>query len=325
MECDFYTEWRRAVTSGLKLNDWNDVRLILATAKLGSFLSAANALGIDQKTASKRIAALEAAVGRPLFHRRRRGAIPTEAGKELLRHAQAMDEVAADLEAAMRGIAAVPPATVTVSASEGIQSYLLIPALLGNYGAPLPIDSSCLLRPLPSLAFVPYGSPADITVIATNPSQVPAGRAAMHVRRIGRMTFKIVASTAFPLRDLRLADFDDLSSQPLIDMTMYRQLKGLDPWNELISEHASGPLLTAPNTSAMQRPVAAGAGITIFPGYASMFDPNLTVLDVPTPDLAVDLWLSAHEDILREPSVRSLYDGIIRMFVQSPWFNCRAA
>jgi hypothetical protein len=37
--------------------------------------------------------------------------------------------------------------------------------------------------------------------------------------------------------------------------------------------------------------------------------------------MIVDLWLSAHEDALREPTVRQLYDDIAAVFLQSACFR----
>lgn len=304
----------------MKLHDWNDARLILATAKLGSFVKAATSLGLDQKTASRRIKLIEETIGRPIFHRRKTGAVATEAGSALVAAAEKIAEAVFGFESIMRATSVAHSPTVTLSASEGIQSYLLIPALLRTHGTIFPLDSSRLPTSLPVLSFTTYGSPADITVAAINPTEAPPGGSAFHIRRIGQMRFKLVASQKFPLRDIRVDSFDDIDTLPLIDMTMYRDLKNLAPWNNLISERETRPVLVASNTSAMQRPVSSGAGITIFPDYAPMFDDSLITLDVPTPSMAVDLWLIAHEDSLREPSVRQLYDGIAEMFVHSPWF-----
>lgn len=67
--------------SKFDLRDWNDVRLVVACAEHGSFAAAAVALGLDQTTVSRRIGVMEAAIGRPLFTRRRSGATPTPAGR----------------------------------------------------------------------------------------------------------------------------------------------------------------------------------------------------------------------------------------------------
>jgi len=53
--------------------DWDNVRVFLAVARAGQFVAAARRLGLDHATASRRVAALEAALG---AHRRLHRARP---------------------------------------------------------------------------------------------------------------------------------------------------------------------------------------------------------------------------------------------------------
>jgi DNA-binding transcriptional LysR family regulator len=79
----------------MKNVDWNDLRLALALGREPTLTSAAKALGTSQPTASRRLAALERALGAKLFLRGARGYVPTEAGKRLL---GALSRIAGDLE-----------------------------------------------------------------------------------------------------------------------------------------------------------------------------------------------------------------------------------
>ena len=64
--------------------DWNDLRYFLAVAREGSTLAAGRALRVSQTTVARRIAALEQAIGFPLFDKRQAGYAPTPAGEALL-------------------------------------------------------------------------------------------------------------------------------------------------------------------------------------------------------------------------------------------------
>lgn len=68
--------------------DWNDLRYFLAVAEHGSTLAAGRALRVSQTTVARRIAALEAAIGLPLFDRRQAGYAVTPPGDELLDRAR---------------------------------------------------------------------------------------------------------------------------------------------------------------------------------------------------------------------------------------------
>ncbi len=78
-----------------------ELRLLLAVARSGSILQAANEVGITQPALSKCIAELEGAFGVRLFDRTNRGVMPTPHGEILLRRAtgvfeelrQAVDEL----------------------------------------------------------------------------------------------------------------------------------------------------------------------------------------------------------------------------------------
>ena len=60
--------------------DWDNVRVFLAVARAGQFVAAAKRLRLDHATVSRRIAALEAALGARLFERRTTGARLTSSG-----------------------------------------------------------------------------------------------------------------------------------------------------------------------------------------------------------------------------------------------------
>src|SRR5207247_168360 len=67
--------------------DWNDLRFFLAVAREGSTLAAGKALRTSQTTVARRIAALERALGLPLFEKRQAGYALTPAGEQLLERA----------------------------------------------------------------------------------------------------------------------------------------------------------------------------------------------------------------------------------------------
>ena len=74
--------------------DWNDLRYFIAVARHGSTLAAARTLGTSQTTVARRIAALEQALGIPLFEKRQAGYALTPAGEELLGKARKVEDSA---------------------------------------------------------------------------------------------------------------------------------------------------------------------------------------------------------------------------------------
>lgn len=305
----------------MKLYDWNDARLLIACAQHGGFAGAAAALFMDQKTISRRIGQLEEAVGRPLFARRKSGSTLTAAGRTLLERAVAMNVAADELEMAMRGLSVQPAALVTVSAPELVLGSLLIPLLLGGDDSPLPLDRRLISAPPPNLTFVTPPDVGDLLVLAMSAGEAPAGRAAMRVRKLASLRMVPVAAQSFLRRRSPPNRFEALAELPLVDTIAYRRFVSLSPWNALVAGKATGGLVVAPTPSGMQRAVLAGAGVGLAPAFAPMCDGRLTELSLPAPPMIVDLWLSAHEDALREPTVRQLYDDIAAVFLQSACFR----
>ena len=78
------------------------LRLFRAVARDGTLTGAAQRLNLSQSALSTQIRTLEGALGHPLFERRGRGLILTEAGRIALDHAEAIFRTADDLTATLR-------------------------------------------------------------------------------------------------------------------------------------------------------------------------------------------------------------------------------
>ena len=69
--------------------DWEDVRYFVALARNGTLSATARALRVNHATVGRRIASLEALLGRALFARRAAGYALTAEGKAVLGEASA--------------------------------------------------------------------------------------------------------------------------------------------------------------------------------------------------------------------------------------------
>jgi DNA-binding transcriptional LysR family regulator len=81
--------------------DWADVRVFLTVAQRGSLAAAARALGVDQTTVGRRLAALERAAGTHLVEKSPAGITLTRAGHRARRAAEAMADAAGELSSAL--------------------------------------------------------------------------------------------------------------------------------------------------------------------------------------------------------------------------------
>ena len=71
--------------------NWDDYRHLLALARTGSLTGAADALGVVRTTVGRRLAAAEEALGVRLFERTPDGYVPTAAGADMVRIAEAVE------------------------------------------------------------------------------------------------------------------------------------------------------------------------------------------------------------------------------------------
>lgn len=108
---------------------WDDARVLLALLQARTLSGAGARLGVNASTASRRLEALEAALGARLFDRTADGVLPTSLAEELAPHAEAMERAAAGLALAAQGREALPEGEVRLTAAPGVAEYLVAPAL----------------------------------------------------------------------------------------------------------------------------------------------------------------------------------------------------
>ena len=109
--------------------DWDNVRVFLAVARAGQFVAGARRLHLDHATASRRVAALEAALGAKLFDRRTTGARLTSAGERFLLAAEQMESAFLHAQAEVSDIDVELTGDVRIGAPDGFSTYYLAGAL----------------------------------------------------------------------------------------------------------------------------------------------------------------------------------------------------
>ena len=106
---------------------WDLYRTFLAVAQEGSFTGAARRLQMTQPTVGRQIKSLESMLAASLFIRSSRGLTPTEAGLDLVPHAEAMAAAAAAALRQSSADAASASGTVRLAAGELVGVEVLPP------------------------------------------------------------------------------------------------------------------------------------------------------------------------------------------------------
>ncbi len=94
---------------------WDDLRVFLAVQREGSLRGAARRLGVNHATVTRRLQAIEAALGARLFDRRPEGYGLTQAGEDLLASAERMEAEVVAVERRLAGIDHAPGGLVRLS------------------------------------------------------------------------------------------------------------------------------------------------------------------------------------------------------------------
>jgi DNA-binding transcriptional LysR family regulator len=117
------------MTQGVDALRWDDLKLVLAIARERSLSAAGARLGLNTSTISRRLDALEEALGAHLFDRTMGGVVPTELVESLLPSAEAMERAAADALRTLEGRETEPEGVVRITAPPGFASIVVAPAL----------------------------------------------------------------------------------------------------------------------------------------------------------------------------------------------------
>lgn len=188
------------------LPEANDLLLFARVMEAGSFSRAAQRCGLPKSTVSRRIAALEAALGERLLTRTTRQLAITEFGERILDHARRLLEEAEAAHALAQHRQAAPRGTLRVSLPPDFVELDLVPLLLGfaqrypevgleldlsprrvdlvaerfdvavRIAARLPDDSSLVARRITDLRHGLYASPVylDRAGRPASPRELPA-------------------------------------------------------------------------------------------------------------------------------------------------------
>lgn len=120
------------------------LRVVREAARHGSFTMAAERLGYTQSAVSRQVALMEQAAGQPLFARQARGVEPTEAGRIVVRHAEAVLGELRTIRHDLQDLGAQSPGRVSVGAISTAMAAL-VPRTIATF-AELEPQTRVLLR-----------------------------------------------------------------------------------------------------------------------------------------------------------------------------------
>ncbi|NML44048.1 LysR family transcriptional regulator [Ramlibacter sp. G-1-2-2] len=290
---------------------WDLVRTFLGVLSEGSLSGAARALAITQPTAGRHVAALEQALGVPLFTRSPGGLLPTEAALALRGHAESMRSTAAALRRAAESQGEGVRGTVRISASEivGVEVLPPIVAELRRAHPELKVELVLTNRVQDLLK-----QEADLAVRMTQPRQD-----VLVARKVGEIALGLHARPDYLARCGTPKKLEDLAQHTLVGFdtetpflrAARRQLPG-------ISRESFA--LRSDNDLAQLALVRAGAGIGLCQVALGKRDGLVRLLPRQL-QMKLETWVVMHEDLRSSPRCRAAFDALVeglRRYIAAP-------
>ncbi len=277
---------------------WNDLRVLLAVARAGTLAGAAAALRINATTVGRRLSALEEALAVRLFDRTPGGYALTQAGRDLLAHAERMEH---EVQAAERAVTAAdqrPAGVVRLATTEMLATRFLVPhlpRLLGSHPQ-IQLAISTTTRPV-----VLARGEADITVRLTRPTEpdiVAQRLGAIHLALYAARTY--LAAHGAPARPEH-----SLRGHRVV---LFAQSRAFDVENGWFAGRLGDAqvVLRSDSVSAVYAATLAGLGIALLPVLVAGREPELVRLPTGREAEPRIIWQGVHRDLMKSARVQAV-------------------
>ena len=280
--------------------DWNDLRYFLGVADHGSTLAAGRALRVSQTTVARRIAALEEALGLPLFEKRQAGYTLTPAGEDLLERARQVDLAANAFTEAAAAMVRDTSGTVRITTQEIFAVTLLAPMLRELHER----HPEILIELDDSQDFRELGEgEADI---ALRSAQGDLGGGVVG-RRLGDDDWTLYCSRDYAAKHGVPTTRAELRKHAFIGGGGPKLWRAYSAWlhdlgldDRIIMHHASA--------MGMMSAIRSGLGIAVLPCIVADAEPDFVQCVPPKDDHGRSMWLVTHERLRHTPRVRVVID-----------------
>jgi DNA-binding transcriptional LysR family regulator len=280
--------------------DWNDLRYFLAVARDGSTLAAARSLRVSQTTVARRIAALEQALGLPLFDKRQAGYTLTPAGDQLLERAGQVERAASGFVEASAAIARDTKGTVRITTQEIFAVTLLAPMLAELHKR----HPEILIELDDSQEFRDLGEGEADIALRSAVGDLSAGIVG---RRLGDDDWTLYCSRGYAAAHGVPTNRRQLKEHAFIGGGGPKLWRAYSAWlhdlgldDRVIMHHASAV--------GLMSAIRSGLGIAVLPRIVADADPDLVQCVPPRGKHGRVMWLVTHERVRHSPPVRTVID-----------------
>lgn len=282
--------------------DWNDLSFFVEVARHGTLSGAARAIGSDHATVSRRIAALEHALGSALFHRSPVGYMLTPAGAALLPHAERVETAAREATAALGRPQAGLAGKVRLATPDGFGNHFLAKHL-GEFASAYPRLTIELVTVSQIQSLSQREGDLSVTL-------APPARGRFQTERLTEYDLGIYGDAGYLAAAPPVRARPDLRAHRFIgyvdDLIFTREL-------DYLGEVLPGLSVPLQATSLLGQldAVLRGDGLCVLPRFIACQHPSLAAVLPAEVRLRRSYWISAHQDQADLPRVR-----VLRAFIR---------
>ncbi|MGR4066975.1 LysR family transcriptional regulator [Billgrantia sp. C5P2] len=285
--------------------DWQDIQIFLEVARSQRLTDAARRLGLDHSTLSRRTRRFEQKLNTQLFERSTHGYHLTEAGQQLLAHAEEMARHAFEAGENLSDQNRQLGGQIRLGVTEGFGTWVIAP-LLSAFCERHPGITLDLLA-LPRVVNLSRHE-ADLAITVERPASQ-----GLVISRLCDYRLRLYGSQRYFQRHGRPAKLSDLGQHRLIgyvdDLIFSEQLSYLDP---LLDPAVVGtaPHFSIRSTSVTTQHAATlqGAGLAVLPCFMAETGDRLESVLNGEVEIVRQFWITARQEQRRLARVRLLWD-----------------
>ncbi|MTJ80493.1 MAG: LysR family transcriptional regulator [Telmatospirillum sp.] len=285
--------------------NWDDTRIFLAVCRERSLRGAARAVGVDQATVGRRLAALEGVLGTTLFLRTSNGYVMTTAGEAALRHAERMEQAALDFARQVEGADKRLAGEVRVTTTDTLGLEFVIGAM-ERLHRDHP-DVRVLLSASTDVVNLAKRE-ADVAVRTVKPENPD-----LLARRLAVWPMGLYASAAYLARNGEPVPGTGFQGHDLVFFLPYIQARRTP---SLVGEPAHAGRIVAGLSSnlLLRAAVRAGLGIGELPVSIAERDGLTRLWPGREGARPYEVWMVTHKDLRHTARISTVIDHIVQVF-----------
>jgi DNA-binding transcriptional LysR family regulator len=278
----------------------DDLLVLLAVGRSGRYVTAAEQLGMNHTTISRRIAALEQSIGGRVLARVAGGWELTDLGREALSAAEAIESAVGSLSADSGGSRTLE-GVVRISATDGFSAYIAAPAAaqVRRRHPKVAVEIVTATRRASQ-----QRSGLDVEVVVGEP-QVHRAEAI----RLGDYRLGIYGSRDYLAEHGRPQTIEDLARYPLVYfIDSMLQVDDLDRARNFTAAMCES--VSSTNVFVHVEATRAAAGLGLLPCFMADRHDDLVRVLADTVAVQLTYWLVTRAETLRRPEVAAVVNAI---------------